>query len=106
MPQDNFPDVEALVRELIDTGTMNSDSIEDLDRMLAEYQAGALHPDDADYLVAFHQRILSGPPPEAEEAPQALADRLAEALERAERAEAEVARLTALLAAREAGDDA
>lgn len=111
MAQDKAVPVEALVQELLDTGTMNEDSVADLEAIRADFRAGTLHPDDARYLVAFHKRIMAAlsdapPPDEAEEeeayepAPDLRAE-LEAAIARAEKAEAEVARLEALLAERD-----
>jgi hypothetical protein len=58
---------DELIAELIATGTMNADTLADLERMRAEYQAGNLHPDDEAYLRALHARITNAPMPEPEE---------------------------------------
>ena len=55
----HLPDVERLVAELLATGEMNADTVADLERILAEAQAGQSYPDDLDYLQALHTRILS-----------------------------------------------
>jgi hypothetical protein len=104
--------VEQLIQQLLDTGTMNEDSVADLERMRADFRAGSLHPDDESYLVAFHRRIIASLDGEVVEAVPATSETadlsadLAAALERAERAEAEVARLNALLAERDAPPEA
>lgn len=36
---------------------MNEDTTADLNRMLAEFEAGTLHPDDAGYIAALHARL-------------------------------------------------
>ena len=46
--------VEALIKELLATGSMNEDTTADLNRWAAEAAAGTLHPDD----VAGRQRDL------------------------------------------------
>ncbi len=94
--------VERLVRELIATGTMWPETIEDLERFAAEARAGTLSRDDYDYLVAFHAKsvLSSAPGSEAladagEFASQQWSDRLRDAEERAERAERRLADLEA-----------
>jgi hypothetical protein len=59
---------DELIRELIATGTMNEDTLADLERMRAEHAAGTLHPDDEAYLRALHAKITSAPMPEPEDA--------------------------------------
>jgi hypothetical protein len=92
--------VDRLVDELLATGTMNEDTTADLGRIRAEWQAGTLDADDADYLVAFHRRILNDPAMgeyaagSAPSVPRAdVHEQLAQALARAEAAEAEVEKL-------------
>lgn len=98
---------DELIRELIATGTMNEDTLADLERMRAEYEAGRLDPDDAAYLVALHARITGAPLPAAEDEPQTPARldglTIAEWRERALRAEAELAELRDLRASGPAG---
>ena len=57
--------IDALIKELLQSGSMNEDTTADLNRMLAEFDSGALHPDDADYITALHARLTGAPPPEA-----------------------------------------
>ncbi len=95
--------IDQLIKELIATGTMNDDTVADLNRMLGEFEAGKLDPDDEVYLRALHARLTGAPPREAE-ASAAEADRvdgltISEWRERALRAEAEAAELRDLLAA-------
>lgn len=89
--------VDALIKQLLATGTMNEDTTADLNRWLAEHEAGTLHPDDAAYIAALHAKINDIPLPEIEAAPPAESriDGLtaAEWRERALRAEAELADL-------------
>lgn len=92
--------VDALIRELIATGTMNEDTLAELQRLLAEYEAGQLDPDDEVYLRALHARLTNAPPPPpATEAEPAATDErldgltLAEWRDRALAAEAELAAL-------------
>jgi hypothetical protein len=94
--------VDALIRELIATGTMNEDTLADLQRLLADYEAGKLDPDDEVYLRALHARLTNVPQPmpesDTEPAPEAEALRLdgltiAEWRDRALAAESELAAL-------------
>jgi hypothetical protein len=62
--------VDALIRELIATGTMNEDTLADLQRLLADYEAGKLDPDDEVYLRALHARLTNVPQPPAEPEPE------------------------------------
>lgn len=90
---------DELIRELIATGTMNEDTLADLERMRADHAAGNLDPDDESYLRALHARVTNAPLPEPEEAPPPPpATRLdgltiEEWRERALRAEADLAAL-------------
>ena len=56
--------VDELIRELIATGTMNEDTLADLERMRAEHDAGKLDPDDEAYLRALHAKVTNAPVPE------------------------------------------
>jgi hypothetical protein len=90
--------VDALIRELIATGTMNEDTLADLQRLLADYEAGKLDPDDEVYLRALHARLTNAPQAPAEVEPHDEEQRLdgltlAEWRERALAAEAELAAL-------------
>jgi hypothetical protein len=49
--------VEALIKELLATGSMNEDTTADLNRWAAEAAAGTLHPDDAAYIEALHAKV-------------------------------------------------
>ena len=62
---------DELIRELIATGTMNEETLADLERMRADHKAGTLDPDDEAYLRAFHARITNAPMPEPEPEPMA-----------------------------------
>ncbi len=87
---------DQLIAELIATGTMNEDTIADLERMRADYAAGKLDPDDESYLRALHARVTNAPMPEpVEETGPARLDGLsiAEWRDRALRAESELAAL-------------
>jgi hypothetical protein len=98
--------VAEMVAELLATGTMNEDTVADLNAYLAADRAGTLDPLDLSYLRGLHARITGAPLPEPE--PEvALAGGLTatEWRARAEAAEAEVARLQALLADRDAVAD-
>ena len=87
---------DELIRELIATGTMNEETLADLERWRADHEAGKLDPDDEAYLRAFHARITNAPMPEPEDIPEpARLDglSLAEWRDRALAAEAELALL-------------
>lgn len=56
--------VEALIKELLATGSMNEDTTADLNRWAAEAAAGTLHPDDAAYIEALHAKLAGTPLPE------------------------------------------
>jgi hypothetical protein len=90
--------VEALIKELLATGSMNEDTTADLNRWAEEAAAGTLHPDDAEYIAALHAKVTGAPLSEE------IADAPAEPVrldglsiedwrERALRAEAELAQL-------------
>jgi hypothetical protein len=57
---------DELIRDLIATGTMNDETLADLERMRADFEAGNLDPDDEAYLRALHARITNAPMPEPE----------------------------------------
>lgn len=56
--------VEALIKELLATGSMNEDTIADLNRWAAEVAEGTLHPDDAAYIEALHAKVTGSSMPE------------------------------------------
>lgn len=91
--------VDALIRDLLASGQMNEDTATDLNRMLAEFEAGTLDPDDADYIRALHAKLtdtpLSEPGIEAEPAAEPSLDGLtiAQWRERALAAESRLADL-------------
>lgn len=91
-----------IIRELIATGTMNEDTLADLERMRADYEAGRLDPDDEAYLQALHARLTNSPMPEPHdtpaEPPRVDGLSLAEWRDRALKAEAELAELRDLQA--------
>jgi hypothetical protein len=97
--------VDDLIRELLATGEMNEDTAADLNRMLAEQQAGTLHADDAAYIRALHARITgnaaSATEPEAEVSGPERLDGLtiADWRDRAMKAEAALAEVREQLAA-------
>ncbi|WP_417309964.1 hypothetical protein [Devosia sp.] len=95
---------DALINELLATGTMNEDTTAQLNTMLDDYRAGTLDPDDEEYLRALHARITStqatekGPAPGTAPAPVTEPERLdghtlEEWRDRALRAEAALADL-------------
>lgn len=87
---------EDIIRELIATGTMNEETLAELERMRVEYQENRLDPDDEAYLRALHARLTNAPMPEPE-APAAPARidglTLEEWRDRALKAEAELAEI-------------
>jgi hypothetical protein len=90
--------VEALIKELLATGSMNEETTADLNRWAAEATAGTLHPDDAAYIEALHAKLTGAPMPEEivdTPAEPARLDGLSieDWRERALRAEAELAQL-------------
>ena len=89
--------VEALIKELLATGSMNEDTTADLNRWAAEAAAGTLHSDDAAYIEALHAKLTGAPLPDETAVPAEPARIDGLALEdwrdRALRAEAELAAL-------------
>jgi hypothetical protein len=87
--------VDALIKELLATGHMNEETTADLNRWLADSEAGKLDPDDEGYVRALHARLTGAPPSEPEEVaagPGRLDGLTAEEWrDRALRAEAELA---------------
>lgn len=90
--------VDALIKELLQSGSMNEDTTADLNRMLVEFTAGTLHTDDAAYIAALHARLTGAPLPEEASAPAAETEldglTIAQWRERALAAEARLATLT------------
>ena len=60
---------DKLIDDLIATGTMNEETLADLERMRTDYAAGKLEADDEAYLRALHARITNAPMPEDEPEP-------------------------------------
>jgi len=89
--------IDQLIKELIATGTINEETLADLNRMLADFEGGKLDPDDEVYLRALHARLTNAPVPEPEEIaaePERLdGHTIAEWRDRALKAEAEAADL-------------
>lgn len=89
--------VDALIKELLQTGSMNEETTADLNRWLEEFEAGSLHADDASYIEALHAKLTGAPLPEIDAAPAepARLDGLGieDWRDRALRAEAELAAL-------------
>jgi hypothetical protein len=56
--------VEALIKELLATGSMNEETTADLNRWAEEAEAGTLHADDAAYIEALHAKLTGAPMPE------------------------------------------
>lgn len=90
--------VEKLVRELIATGTMWPETVDDLERFVKEAQAGSLSPDDENYLVALHAKSVHGASAESTSG-DAATETAVDWKSRAERAEARVSELEAELQA-------
>ena len=89
---------DQLISELIATGTMNEETLADLERMRTEDAAGTLDPDDLAYLTALHARITDAPLPDPEPEVSAGPARLdglslEEWRDRALKAEAELAEI-------------
>jgi hypothetical protein len=87
---------DELIRELIATGTMNEETLADLERWRADFEAGKLDPDDAAYVAALHAKLTGAPMPEPiEEVHDAMLDGLtiAEWRDRALKAETRLAEL-------------
>jgi len=92
------PDLQAdqLVAELLARGDMNDDTTLELNRMVTDWRAGKLDPEDADYLVALHAKVMNLTPDPEENGHFAGPSRLdgltiEEWRERALRAEASLA---------------
>lgn len=92
---------DALIKELLATSGMNEDTAADLQRLLAEFEAGTLAPDDAAYIAALHARLTGAPLDEPELEPEPIADprldglTIADWRDRALAAEAELSALRA-----------
>ena len=90
-----------IIRELIATGTMNEETLADIESMRVEYGENRLDPDDEAYLRALHARLTNAPLPEPE-APSEPARldglSLEEWRDRALRAEAQLAEMRDLQA--------
>ena len=50
--------VDQLVGELLARGDMNDDTTLELNRILSDWRAGKLDPDDAAYVEALHGKIM------------------------------------------------
>lgn len=84
---------DQLIDELIATGTMNEDTLADLERWKAEHAAGKLDPEDEAYVRALHARLTNAPvsEPEPDEEPVRLDGlTIGEWRDRALKAEAEL----------------
>ncbi len=86
---------DQLIADLLARGDMNDETTLELNRMLEEFRAGKLDPDDESYLQALHARILNlapEPQPEAKTPSPARLDGLTieEWRDRALKAEAEL----------------
>jgi hypothetical protein len=88
---------DQLIAELLARGDMNDETTRELNRMLEDFRAGKLDPEDDAYLRALHARILNLAP-EPEEAAPASPSRLdgltiEEWRDRALKAESELAQV-------------
>ena len=96
--------VEALIKELLATGSMNEETTADLNRWAVEAAAGTLHPDDAAYIEALHAKLTGAPLLDASSSASTEPARvegltLEDWRDRALRAEAELAQLKDSVAA-------
>jgi hypothetical protein len=88
---------DQLVAELLARGDINDDTTLELNRILVDWKAGKLDPDDEGYLRALHARLMNLAP-EPEEAVEIAPTRLdgltiEEWRERALKAEGELAQI-------------
>jgi hypothetical protein len=88
---------DQLVAELLARGDMNDDTTLELNRILADWRTGTLHPDDEAYLVALHARLMNLAPEPVDATPASLPRldglTIEEWRDRALKAEAELAQL-------------
>jgi hypothetical protein len=87
---------DQLVAELLARGDMNDETTLELNRILEDWRAGKLDPDDQAYLVALHARLMNvTPDPEDIAMPAGRLDGLSieEWRDRALKAEAQLAQL-------------
>ena len=90
--------VDQLVGELLARGDMNDDTTLELNRILSDWRAGKLDPDDAAYVEGLHAKIMNLAPeqdePTASPSPARLDGlTIEEWRDRALRAESELAQL-------------
>jgi hypothetical protein len=90
--------LDQLVAELLARGDMNDDTTLELNRILADWRADKLDPDDAAYVEALHAKLNNLSPEPADTAMNAGPGRLdglgiEEWRDRALKAEAELAQL-------------
>ncbi len=88
---------DQLIADLLARGDMNDETTLELNRMLEDFRAGKLDPDDDSYLRALHARILNlaPEPPAVEAAAPSRLDGLTieEWRDRALKAESELAQI-------------
>lgn len=53
--------VDQLIAELLARGDMNDDTTIELNRILEDWRANRLDPDDASYIEALHARLMNVP---------------------------------------------
>jgi hypothetical protein len=90
--------VDQLIAELLARGDMNDDTVIELNRILEDWRAGKLDPDDGAYVQALHARIMNTTAetidaPEPNTASRLEGLTIDEWRERALKAEAELAEL-------------
>ena len=96
--KDTRVQLDQLVAELLARGDMNDDTVIELNRILADWRADKLDPDDADYVRGLHAKLLNlaaDPDEPAAAAPATRLDGLSleEWRDRALKAEAELAQI-------------
>jgi hypothetical protein len=64
---------DQLVADLLARGDMNDDTTLELNRILEDWRAGKLDPDDESYLRALHARLMNLSPDPEEVVPAAAA---------------------------------
>ena len=50
--------LDALINQLLATGSMSEETTADLNRWLGEFEAGTLHADDAAYIEALDRKSV------------------------------------------------
>jgi hypothetical protein len=68
-PGDVTVQPDELIQQMLASETLNEDTAADLRRMLEEFRAGNLHPDDSEYIVALHAKLAGTLPEDGAIAP-------------------------------------